>query len=275
MKFIDKIFVVNLKERSDRLSIMDYQMNKQGIEYEVFSAIKDDNGAKGLNLTMAALFKLCLERGYSNVVIFEDDAQFTIPNIPAFIEECFTQLPEDYYCFHLGLNLLSQPERISQNILRIDQAFSSHAVIYSMDAMGYILPIVEMQPDIPYDITLRRSVQPSKRCYASFPMVATQRDDYSNIENKITYWSNIMAQTYAMHTKNLQSYPGQKGELAKCYNGHMIDGIPVTVDPNKFEIQRPELIGKICDCRRFIYNEEECGCTIKQWEVKWRENTNA
>lgn len=270
-----KVFIINLDERTDRKSVMDYQMRKRGIEYEIFPATKNDNGAKGLNLTMIELFKVCLERGYERVLILEDDCQFLIPGIVPFIDSSLKQLPEDYYCFHLGLNLLSQPERISENVLRIDQAFSSHAILYSREGIANILPIVEKNTDVPYDITLRTLIQPSKKCYCSFPMVATQRDGFSDIENKIVYWSSVMATTYAMHTRNLQSYPGQKGEIIKCYNGHMIDGMPPTVDPNKHEPQNHHLMGKICDCKKFIYGEESCGCSIKQWEVKWRENTNA
>lgn len=270
--FIDKVFVISVDD--NELKICDYGLVKQGIGYEKFEGVVT-NSAVGLNLSMIKLFKLCLERGYQNVLVLEDDALWKIPRVPDFIVQCFPQLPKDYFCLHLGINLLSQPERISENILRVDQAFSSHAIIYSRDAIEFILPIVERQPEIPYDITLRREVQPTGKVYCTMPMICTQRDRVSRIEGKFTQWDAIMAQTYAMHTKNLQYYPNQKGEIIKCYNGHMIDGIPITVDPNKHEIQNSNLIGKPCDCRRMIYGEEDCGCTVKQWEVKWKENINA
>ncbi len=276
MNLVDKVFVVNLDERPDRLMAMDYQLNKQGIEYERFAATKNDNGIAGLLITMKRLFTESLEKGYKNIIVFEDDAEFMIPNVVAFFNHVVTQLPADFHCFHFGINLLSTPERISQNILRIDEAFSSHAIMYSSEGIRLILPLLDLHPITPYDIILRREVQIYKRCYATFPMICTQSDGFSNIEKKITYWKNTMATTYSMHTKNIQEFPPQFGETIKCFNGHMIDGMPVTVIPSKFEIQNKHLIGKVCDCKKFSYDEEECNCTRtpKEWLIKWRENVN-
>ena len=243
MFFINKVFVISIDK--EELKICDYGMRKQEIEYEEFEGVVDTNGAKGLNLTMIKLFKHCLEQNLQNVLILEDDARWLIPKVSDFIMQCFPQLPKDYYCFHLGINLLTTPERISENVLRVDQAFSSHAIIYSREGMEFILPLIEANTEIPYDITLRRSVQTIGKTYCTFPMICTQRDRFSRIENKMTYWDSIMATTYAMHTKNIQSYPGHVGEIAKCYNGHMIDGIPPTINPLIFEVQNKHLMGKI------------------------------
>lgn len=49
--------------------------------------------------------------------------------------------------------------------------------------------------------------------------------------------------------------------------------IPV-IDPEKHEVQYPELMGKPCDCRKFIWHEELCGCSIKKWEAKLLPNPN-
>ena len=278
MEFIEKVFVINLESRSDRLSIVDYLMNNQGIAYERFPAIKNENGAKGLVLTIRELFTKCINEGIKTVLILEDDADFLLPNIKSYIEQSYKELPPDYLMFYLGINLLSEPERISQNILRIDQAYSSHAIIYKREAMEYLLPLLD--DNKPYDVTLRDTIQTTKRCYASFPMVITQRVDKSDISGEImimgkpTNYRTIMATTYATHTKNLQHYPGQTGETIKCYNGHMIDGMVPVVDHNIFEVQNRSLMGRICDCKKMMYNEESCGCSVKQWEVKWNENTN-
>ena len=28
----------------------------------------------------------------------------------------------------------------------------------------------------------------------------------------------------------------------------------------------------ICDCKKMIYSEGECGCAVKRWEIKLLEN---
>lgn len=271
MNFFDKVFLINLDSRTDRLEIADCHLREQKIEYERFPAVKDDNGIKGLILTMRKLFTECLQRGYKNIMVLEDDAEMLFPAVP-FLNEIIPQLPNDYDCFHLGLNLLTDPKRIASNILLIDQSYATHAVCYSKAGMEYILPFLMRDEIQPYDILLMKNVQPNKRCYATFPMLCTQRPDYSDIEKKHMDWSRLMAMTYAMHTKQIQN---MSAEFVYCHSGHLMNGVAVQVDPKKHEIQHPELIGKACDCKRCIYAEELCGCPgTNEWRVTWKENIN-
>lgn len=267
--FFDKVFVITID--SEELKIADCLLKEQGIEYEVFEGIKDNNGIKGLVLSMRKLFHHCLQQGYENVVILEDDADWLVPNSQKFIAECLPQLPKDYHCFYLGLNLTTQPKRISQNILQVNTAYSSHAVCYSRSGIEFILPLLMKDEIEPYDILLMKWVQPVGKCYATMPMLCTQRTRYSQIEKKVVDWRTMMANTYNMHTKKLQS---MANEIAQCIGSHKINGYEITVDPNIFEMQHPELIGQVCDCKRFVMAEEECGCTVKEWRVVWKENTN-
>jgi len=270
LNFFDKVFLINLDSRPDRLEISDYHLKEQGIDYERFPAVKDDNGIKGLILSMRALFKDCLDKGYNNVLVLEDDAEMLFPAVP-FLREILPQLPKDYHCFHLGLNLLTQPKRITSNILRINTSYATHAVAYSRQGMEFIYTLLMREEIVPYDILLMKEVQPSQKCYATFPMLCTQRTNYSDIEKKETNWHSLMAMTYAMHTKLLQSM----NEVAYCNNGHLINWVAIQIDPTKMEVQHPELIGKVCDCGRFKYDEEICGCPgTKEWRVTWKENTN-
>lgn len=275
MKFFDKVFLINLDSRTDRLKIADCHLKEQGIEYERFPAIKNENGIKGLILTMRELFKECLSRGYNNVLVLEDDAQMLFPAVP-FLNEIIPQLPNDYDCFHLGLNLLTNPQRVSSNILLINTSYATHAVAYSKAGMEYIMPYLMRDEIQPYDILLMHHVQPNKKCYATFPMLCTQRPNYSDIEKKHIDWSSLMSMTYAMHTKLLQPINNMSTEIVYCHTGHLINGIAPQVDPAKAETQNPELIGKVCDCGRCVYAEELCGCPgTNEWRVTWKENMNA
>ena len=57
-----------------------------------------------------------------------------------------------------------------------------------------------------------------------------------------------------------------------CRNEHTFGGIVPTVDANKHEVQHPELMGKLCDCRRMKYNERKCNCGVRQWKIELQEN---
>lgn len=272
-EFFDKVFVINLDERKDRMDIADCFLKEQGIKYERFPAIKNENGVKGLLLTMRELFKICIERGYkSGVLILEDDFEFLAP-VENFLKEVIPQLPPNYLTFHLGLNLLTVPERVSTNILLIDQAYSTHAIVYSREAINSILPMLERNESLAYDIMLRDEIQSRKRSFCTYPMLCTQRTNHSDIEGKITDWRTLSISSFNRMTKSLQK---MANEIAYCIGTHKINGHEIIVDPLLFDVQQhPELIGQVCDCRRTVYmGEKECGCSIKEMRADWQENTN-
>jgi len=62
-------------------------------------------------------------------------------------------------------------------------------------------------------------------------------------------------------------------EIIQCAHGHVINGVIPTVEQDKFEIQHPELIGKVCDCGKLKYHEEKCPtCSGDKWKIVWKEN---
>lgn len=269
--FFEKVFLINLESRPDRLEIADCTLKEQGIEYERFPAIKDDNGVRGLLLTMRELFRTCIERNYKKgVLVLEDDFEFLLP-ANNFIDAIINQLPQDYLTFHFGVNLLSVPKRISTNILQIDQSYSTHAVVYSPAAIKMLFPLLENNETLAYDIMLRDTIQIYGKSYCTFPMLCVQRPDYSDIEYRFIDWKTLCISSFNRMTKNLNF---MATEIVECIGGHKINRQDIIVDPLKFEIQHPELIGQKCDCKKFIYGEDMCGCAIKEWRVSWKENTN-
>ncbi len=272
-ELVDKVFLVNLDSRKDRLEISDCALKEQGIEYERFPAVYDVNGVKGLLLSMRNLFRLCIAMNYTKgVLVFEDDVEFLLPIVP-FLRECLPQLPKDYLTFHLGLNLLSVPKRVSPNLLLIDQSYSTHAIIYSFEAVKLLLPLLERPENKAYDILMRDELQIYCRSYASFPMIATQRTNHSDIEGKEINWKDLSVSSYNRLTKDLQ----RMEEIAYCNNGHLINWTRYeeTIDPLRLEVQHPELIGKVCDCKRMTYFEEQCNCGSPEWRIVWKENINS
>lgn len=85
---IDRIFIINLPERSDRRRQMDKQLRKLGLslqsdKVELFAAIKPDAvldwpslGARGCFMSHYQIIRLAQERNYKTVLILEDDCDF-------------------------------------------------------------------------------------------------------------------------------------------------------------------------------------------------------
>lgn len=206
MKYLDKIFIVSLDNQvgRDRMIILRHHLYDQGIgNYEVWPATEHENGVIGLLQSMHSLFSHCIQKGINNVLVLEDDNNFLLPVRPA-MREIWPQVPKDYHCLFLSCNLLSRPERISENILRIGSSYSTNAIVYSLEAMKLILPLIESNPTTAYDITIMKGLQQQYgECYCTFPMLSNQRAGYSSIEKREIDWAAYQSQSFATYTNGL------------------------------------------------------------------------
>jgi GR25 family glycosyltransferase involved in LPS biosynthesis len=202
---IDEVYVINLPERIDRREAIEKEMLQYGITYTLFNAVKNDNGILGLLDSMKNLFREAISKNQFNIMVLEDDGTFLAPPID-FLNTVIPQLPKDYHCLYLGVNLTAQPTRIKENILKIKKAYCTVAIIYSRQAMEFILSMLDDHITA-YDIILMNNLQGMGHCYATYPMLVTQRPGYSNIEKRDLDWGQLMSMTFGMHTKNMEREP--------------------------------------------------------------------
>lgn len=82
MQSIDKIFVINLDKRTDRMEEFLNEFKKINIDIsnlERFSAIyKPENPCVGCTLSHLEVIKIAKERSYKNIIVFEDDFEFLV-----------------------------------------------------------------------------------------------------------------------------------------------------------------------------------------------------
>lgn len=78
-KYIDKVIYINLEHRKDRKEEIERELNSMNIEYERFNAISNpDFGIVGCTQSHLEIFKMAKEKGYKNILIFEDDFKFIV-----------------------------------------------------------------------------------------------------------------------------------------------------------------------------------------------------
>jgi hypothetical protein len=70
---------------------------------------------------------------------------------------------------------------------------STHALAYSREAMQFIVNSNIQQP---IDNFLVQQYQPKNNSYCSFPLLATQREGYSDIENTVLSWDKYITEQY-------------------------------------------------------------------------------
>jgi hypothetical protein len=200
-----KIFVVNLDNPIGmaRLLRIGSHFREQNIEFERWDATYNDNGAIGLTWTYMRLFVHCIKNGWSNVVVFEDDCRIVVPSLYDFIKEVWPQVPADYHCLYLGINLNSIPTRYSENILKIQSGYASHAIVYSFEAMKFIVEAIKNNPFETYDLLLMRTIQKEGKCFATFPQVCFQRPGISHIAKDFKDWTKVSAASFQTYTKDI------------------------------------------------------------------------
>ena len=181
--YFDKVVVINLDRRTDRMEKLVPQLEELGIQYERFSAID----AKELNIegyiagTMShvAVWKKYLGQ---KVLILEDDALFC-DNFNEKFTEVMQTLPSDWDIFYLGVLL---PKHTG----RVDEINNPHwyKQIMSTGAQAYCLKPGKMQHFINkidgyewyIDIALRLENIDSN-CLVTQPNLVTQFPSYSDL----------------------------------------------------------------------------------------------
>lgn len=107
---IDKIFYINLDKRDDRKKEFETEMDTMGWQAERFPGIyySPPKGIVGCGKSHLEVLKLAKNRGYKNIIIFEDDFVFVEPKetVERQLETFFTNVTDFKVCM-LAYNLHS------------------------------------------------------------------------------------------------------------------------------------------------------------------------
>lgn len=209
---INSTFLLNLESRTDRLKHSMSELKKHGIDYTLIKSIKFDNGRLGLIYTMRRLFEDCLSSGYENVLVIEDDILFLEEEAKKSIYWCADQLPNDYDMLLMGCNLFqNEVELYSSNLIKVTGACATHCILYSKNgikkalaAINNQLENVDMENIIPLDMIYVDKIQKDGKCFCCYPMIATQMNGVSDIENKYVDYDRFLTNRFAEKTKHLQ-----------------------------------------------------------------------
>lgn len=185
---ISKVFIVNLLKRTDRLLETAELLEQYEIPYTIFPAIERENGAEGLRDTMNNLLQEIVDNNYRHTLVFEDDVKF-IEDKRIFhetMENVMKQLPENYHLCYLGGQPTGGYSHFhSSNLLPAIKYFATQSVLYSLQGAREILA---RKMGFPIDNWIVAELQNDARCYAVHPILATQRQGYSDIYKSEIDW---------------------------------------------------------------------------------------
>jgi len=220
---IDKIYVINLEHRKDRKKQIMEELEKMKVEdlgkVEIFRGIVPSDeilnkwnpnyikplpdwvkqaklnenkyriGALGCLLSHFTIIQKALANNYSNILIFEDDAEFrekekSLPEILKKYDNFFDKIVKEYGIFYLGGNNAEFGMRkIIDNIYLTYGTYTTSSYIISKDAMKFV---VEKLPGYSKEIDkfYQEVIQKRNFCFTLHPPLIIQRKSHSDITNK-------------------------------------------------------------------------------------------
>lgn len=184
--FFEFIACINLEKRTDRWEESLIEFDKLEITNKVFrfNAIESSDPCYGNHLSHASILKFAREQKIKNVLIFEDDVEFfagAIRNLTNSIKD----LPEDWDMFYLGANLDAyKAYKITPHLAKLTGAFATHAYAVKNTLYDKLIDINMDVTTIHNDVSYASLIHPNYNCYLTLPLVAGQRDSYSDIQKK-------------------------------------------------------------------------------------------
>lgn len=184
--YFDKVVVINLDKRTDRLEKISKQLDELGITFERFSAI--DGKAEGIDPITAGTMshqKVLEENVEKRILILEDDAQF-VDDFNEKFNEVIQYLPSDADIFYLGALLPKSTGKVENigNKYWFKQIFSTGSHAYSIHP-ARVKYFAEKLKDYEWyiDIGLREFARDYKAVIAQ-PNLVTQFPSYSDLRLK-------------------------------------------------------------------------------------------
>lgn len=181
--YFDKVVVINLDRRPDRMEQLDPQLKELGIEYERFSAI-DSREANVKPYIAGTMSHVAVWKKYKGqkVLVLEDDALFC-ENFNEKFSEAIQTLPDNWDIFYLGVLLPKHTGRVDDfgNKHWFKQVMSTGTQAYCLkpSKMDYFISKLDGY-EWYIDIGLRLE-NVDNNCLVAQPNLVTQFPSYSDL----------------------------------------------------------------------------------------------
>lgn len=181
--YFDKVVVINLDKRVDRLEKITEQLNDLGITFERFSAI-DGTGKNPILAGKDSHVEVWKQNLGKKVLILEDDAYF-VEGFQERFDEIIQTLPEDWDVFYLGALI----DKMTGKVIKVNndwyrQIVSTGTQAYCLhpNMMQYFIDRIEIY-DGYIDVGLRILAEDTN-AYITQPNLVTQYPSYSDLRLK-------------------------------------------------------------------------------------------
>lgn len=183
-EIFDRVAVINLDKRTDRMEEFDRQAKEIGLEYIRYSAIEaipkvlhPNDACKQSHVNV---IQQAVDDGVSRLFVFEDDADF-VPDFERKLNEFLSKVPQQWDMLYLGA-WIHQSEPVVDGVVRLLDSYSAHAYGINTAFMELALASAKHR-NTPIDIALSIT-HPRINAYCAKPALVRQRPGYSDIEKE-------------------------------------------------------------------------------------------
>jgi glycosyl transferase, family 25 len=198
MKLTDltkSIYVINLKERVDRLNHIKSELSKIGCEdYTIFEGVDGSkipntsrikNGAFGLLMTYKNMYEDWKTKDETPILIIEDDCKF-VDEFNNHLNTYINNVPKDWDMLYFGANhnyhMGQKTQKINDYCVKTNNSYSAHCVLMKPKVFEELIGMIDTNP-LEVDV-LMATLQKKYNSYSSHIALTTQIPSYSNIENQ-------------------------------------------------------------------------------------------
>ena len=200
---ITNAFYINLEHRLDRKQHVETQLEIMEIKASRFNAIRMENGAIGCSMSHLKLLQNAVENKLDHILILEDDILFLNPDLFKSQFSKFMELHGNNWDVILFAgNNMPPYETMDETCIKVTRCQTTTGYLVNGHYIKHLLQNVKIgltnlihKPNEHTKYAIDKYwflLQNIGRWYLITPPTIVQREDYSDIEKKVTNYSKIM-----------------------------------------------------------------------------------
>ena len=205
-EFLNKIqtYYINLESRTDIKEHVEKELQKLGLNInniQRFDAIKMENGALGCSMSHLKCLQIAKEKDYEYIFICEDDITFLNSELFLMQLQKFLSTGRSWDVILVAGNNMIPFETIDNTCIKVSNCQTTTGYIVKREYYDKLISNykegIEKQikepnkPDYKIDKYWFK-LQRDDNWFLITPLSVIQREDYSDIEKKVTNFSNYM-----------------------------------------------------------------------------------
>lgn len=171
----DKVYVINMDKRTDRLEKISQELAGLGIAFERFPSVYDKDPISSCRKSHLGVISKAKVEGLNSVLILEDDAMF-LDNFNENLESVSKELPENWDMLYLGAQVISR-ELFSPRLSRSIDSRSLQAYIVKSSIYDRLINIT-WQGHVDYGFSI---LHPEINAYVCTPALVKAHPGYSDL----------------------------------------------------------------------------------------------